>query len=498
MELTNLAKDILLQAQMLRVEANTDKLCTEHILYGLLLAACYKEEPLNDPANRREAEALRAYMAGKITSIASARFQVREDALKNSDSFRDGSAVVVKATQAAGSKPVDALALARAVLEDPTPAVMLLMNFRHVKYAAEDAKYSAPQQIHNIPVSGKNDNKNDDGNQPGTSTVKAMIALALIAKMIDGQNETLHQNSVHVAAPPQHQQHRARRTKMGLFTYFGGTVAAAIQYFLFGLIIPAAILFGLEKWTGFVLAPSTPFLLFVRNAVFVLWAYYLARGVTILFGLASNSFGLFLNMLTDLALVGLLGCAVQNAWYHAAEQALIDPAGFPVWLKIVVSVIGLLILVFTAALYELLKSEGDVRKTKILLKNKEGTPAKIFFQSFTQALIWPYLYFAIVWIFDPVIPLWCIRAAEILGFIWVWSQVLTMWSCISLRNEKKRYKSGKGAKFFLAFHLYQFITEAVLFLHWIFAWFPMKTWVIIVLALYGLIGLLCSILFANN
>ena len=44
------------------LEGDSDKLCQEHIFYGLLLMACYLDPPMNGEEYREEAKKLRAFL----------------------------------------------------------------------------------------------------------------------------------------------------------------------------------------------------------------------------------------------------------------------------------------------------------------------------------------------------------------------------------------------------------------------------------------------------
>ena len=478
---------------MLRLESGKDKLCVEHIFYGLLLAACYKEEPFNKTEYRAEAEKLRSYMNSKVASIASARFQLNEDALNDNSRFRDGSDILAKASVAAGSNDLDAVTLAKTVLEAPTPVIERLMKIRHTGFVKEDGKYPAEKPVEkpviNKAAESDSNDKSDDEAVQGTSTAKALLALALLAAALDNQNETLHQNSGKVKA----NNKRKRRTKMGLFTYRGGTVAAAIQYFLFGIFVPFAALAVLELLTGFATNTTSSFCNFAFGIYMSLWVFYLLRGVTLLLGLKSNAFGLFMNLMTDFLLIYLLGSSVQEAWFAAA--------GYPLWLKIVMTLAAIIVIAVGYALYDMLKSEGNALKTKIFLNNEEGTPAKIFFKTLTKELVWPVIYFALIWMvrgdFSNVSAKE-IHWAELIGFLWVWIQFQTLYTCIHLHNSKSIWKSGKGAKFFISAHILMLPAELVLCLHLIFGWSPIRVWVIVLLSIYSALMLLAALVYAAN
>ena len=47
MEISKSVQEVLTQAQMLKLNTNSNALCVEHILYGLVLMARYLDEPMN-------------------------------------------------------------------------------------------------------------------------------------------------------------------------------------------------------------------------------------------------------------------------------------------------------------------------------------------------------------------------------------------------------------------------------------------------------------------
>lgn len=487
MELKKSAQEVLTQAQMLRLEAGMDKLCLEHVLYGLLLMASYKDEPMNDPEFFTEAKELRRELAQKIRSIASAKHQLYSDALHDNTLFRDATDAIGRASELADGGRIGAIELARAIWEKPTPTMRALSGLENREYLQEDAKYrESPKPQPPIMPSKPLEKANaSEGEASTASQMNGM--LKGYAAMRNDQQRQLKQNSEKI----QKNRKVKRKTKLGLFTYRGGTVAAAIQYFLFGILIPFAVLCVLEGFTGCVVAPPTPFVHFLVNAFIVFSLYYLFRGVARLIGLANNAFSYFLMLLSDLALIiGFLE-TVCIAW--KLEIA-------PIWLRIIACLAAILIVLFGAAMFNHLHSEGDATKTKIMFQNVEGTPAKIFFQNLTKQLMLPLLVFSIFWIFRIPVPGWLNKVFWTYGLCWIWTIIGTMWSCIALRYESsRRHHKGEGlVKFLRTLHSMLGVVALVFLLHWLFAWFPMKTWVIILLSVYTLFSLIIAGCAAKN
>lgn len=492
MELNKSAQEVLTQAQMLRLEAGMDKLCLEHVLYGLLLMASYKDEPMNDPELLTEAKEIRRELEKKMRSIASAKHQLYRDALHNNTLFLDATEAIGRASELAGNGNIGAAELLRAIWEAPTPAMRALAVLVNREYSEEDAKYreaSQPQpqvkpEPHITRPPAKIDKPKENENKPdeeGPTTSQMVAMLKLLAGLQDSQQEELRRNSGKIKK----NNRIKRKTKIGLFTYRGGTAAAAIQYFLFGILIPFAVLFALELLTGIVGAPPTPFVQFLVSTFIIFWFYYLLRGVARLVGLANNAFSHFLMLLSDLGLIAALAMNVCTVWQMEAA---------PVWLRIVTCLAAILVVLVGAVLFDHLRSEGDVTKTKIMFRNVEGTPAKIFFQNLTRQLMVPLLVFSVIWIFRIKVPVWLNKVLWIYAISWVWTNIGMIWNCIALRcvSSSRYHKGKKFAMFLRTAHIMLGPVAIVVFLHWLFAWFPMKTWVIILLAVYSLLSLIIA------
>lgn len=487
MELKKSAQEVLTRAQMLRLEAGMDKLCIEHIFYGLLLMASYKDEPMNTPELLPEAKELRRELEKNVRSIASAKHQLYSDAIHDNSLFCDATEVIGRASELAEDGDINAMDLFHATWENQTPTIRALAGLGIRECAKEDAKYrEAPIPQMQVTSDKPQNNKEQPGGE-GPTPSQMVAMLKLLAELNDNQKNQLRQNSGKVPG----NKKVKRKTKLGLFTYRGGTVAAAVQYFLFGILVPLIALSTLEYFTEIVTMPPTAFVGFLVDAFIVLWGYYLARGVARLVGPANNALSHFLMILTDLGLIFFLTDQVCQAWQ-------LDSA--PTWLRIVACIAAILVVVFGYTLFNYLRSEGDVTKTKIKLQNVEGTPAKIFFQSFTKQLLFPLLVFSFFWIFKPSVPVWFDKAMWSYILLFGWDIINTMWLCMSLRydNSSRRHK-GKGfVNFMKTFHFMLGVVALVVCLHWLFGWFPMKLWVMILLSVYTLFSLIISIGAAKN
>ena len=486
MELTKAAEACISQAHMQRMGAGIhENLCVEHVFFGLLAVARYLDPPYDKPEYAEEGKAVRAVLAPKVRSIESASWQLRKDAKDPNAGYADASAVIGRAAEMAENAGGDLTAaiLAKAVLESPTPAILAACGALNPECAREDAKYQAAKPTNARPSPAREPEKQPmqkpkEDNGPTASQFGAL--LALLAALENEQHNTLKQGANRPKEP-----NIKRRTKLGIFTYRGGTVAAFLQYFLFGILIPFAVLFTLEYFTGIVTA-ATPFAAFLVNAFIVLWMFYLARGVNKLMGLIGKALGHFLDLVSDCLL--LLGLSQAAMLAYALPET-------PVWMRAVVCAGSLLILLIGAALYQYLTDQGDVTKTKIMFQNVEGTPGMIFFRFLTRELIFPLAVFSAFWIFRIPVPPWAERVFYLYTFLWVWNVIMILWNCIALRHKssRRRHRGQVLVRFLGVQHIFLLLPGLALYLHWLFQWFPMRTWVIVLYGVYGFFWLMMSV-----
>ena len=308
-----------------------------------------------------------------------------------------------------------------------------------------------------------------------TTNLNALLAL-LAAYEVENHTQSKH-------GVLKRKDRKAKRyTKLGAFTYRGGIWSAAIQYFLFGLLIPIGLLYVLDRFTGVFSNPPTLFVKFLVFGFIVYWMYYILRGVVLLIGRANLPLQHFL----DLILFGALLFGIARGYALSYNFIWI-----PTWLKIVLSVVWLLTLVIGSSLYSYLVDQQDMTKTRILFQNVEGTPSMIFFRFLTRQLILPLLIVSFFWIFPIDVPDWLLKVFDILVFFWLWNVLFTMLQCVNLRYEEStRAHRGKVlAGFLLREHLLTLPFALVFFLHWLFQWFPMQDWVVAIIGVYGFIWL---------
>ena len=456
MELSASAKKIITSAQAFRVENDHNSLSVEHLLYGVLLLG--KESSY-------DGKKVREFLQKEMQNPDAALTQLKADAKKDSSYFKDAAPVLGRATELAGGGEIGAMTLAQAVMESNTPTVLALKGLR---------------AVHEQPAPKKQE---PEKNGKELSSNELAMLLLLWAAVNNSQKDELVRNTGNRGNKPKVR----RRTKMGPFTYRGGTVAAAFQYFLFGILVPVAVIAVLQHFTDFLGRPAPPFLMFVEGTIFCLWMFYLARGVALLFGIYSGALGNFLNILFDITLIAAEVRIIKTAWRMPYV---------PVWLRVIACIAVFFVLIIGAALYDYLKDEGDVTKAKFTFMNLKGSPSKIFFQYVTKIMVYPFVIFAIIWIFHLTLPGWLSKAFLILGFGYFWNILNTACSCLVMSSE---LHGGGGRKFLIFlknFVSFLFIPALVMYLHKIFMWSPAKTWVMIVLAIYMLLTTIMSIVYA--
>ena len=487
MKLTKAAEACISQAHMHRMSAGIhENLCVEHVFFGLLAMARYLDPPYSKPEYVEEGKAVRAVLTPKVRSIESASWQLRKYAKDPNAGYVDASAAIGRAAEMAENAGSDLTAaiLAKAVLESPTPVILAVYAVLDPECAREDAKYQTAKPINGqsrpaLEPKQQPARKSKEDNGPTASQLGAL--LALLAALENEQHNTLKQGANKQKGPKV-----KRRTRLGLFTYRGGTVAAFLQYFLFGSLVPFALLFVLKYYTGTLTEPATPFVGFLVNAFIVLWVFYLARGVNKLMGLIGKAFGHFLDLISDCLL--LLGLS------EAARLSYMLPET-PSWMRVIVCVGSLVILLIGLALYRHLTDQGDVTKTKIMFQDVEGTPGMIFFRFLTKELIFPLTVFTVFWIFRIALSPWAEKVFYIYAFFFVWNVILVMWNCWALRF-KSSYRRHRGhilVRFLGSQHIFLLLPGLTLYLHWLFKWFPIRTWVIVLYGIYGLVWLIMSI-----
>ena len=469
MELSKSAKEILTQAQMFRIDNNADELCVEHLLYGILVLA--KE-------NSADGRQVKEIVSKEMMNPEAAMIQLKKDSKIDSGSFKAAGPVLGRATELAHGSEIGCKELTKAVFESNTPTILALKGL--VGFRGEPAQKPNPAPA--VKPAEKPAEKKE------LNTHEKALLLAVLAAALNSQKDELVNNTGSRRNRVRKPNVR-RRTKMGPFTYRGGTVAAAFQYFLFGILVPLALAFLLQKFTGFFSKPHGPFVNFIAGTLGALWVFYLARGVALLLGLISSAFGNFLDIILDIGLIAAIVRIIQISWHMPV---------IPTWLRAIACICVFLVIFFGAALFEYLRDEGKVQNAKITFMNLRGTPSKIFFQYTVKCMMVPFLIFAVIWIFRLTPPNWLMKTFAILGFGYVWNLLNTACTCCVMSAESRRSGARKFLRFIQGFVSYLVIPALVYFLHRLFHWWPMKTWVLIVLGVYLVLTLILAIAYANQ
>lgn|GEM_PF-1994651 len=539
MELSKSAQEVITQAQMLRLEGDSDKLCQEHIFYGLLLMACYLDPPMNGEEYREEAKKLRAFLLTKMKCIGAPKTKLRLSALNNDKQlFTDGSASVGRAAEIAGSRPITPMDLARAILESPSPVIQAMCSVdlkgTDRKYEEADAPAKPAQQkpasqpVRVAPVSvtrpAEKPKPAPQPPKPAPQPAKPTPPPAKPAPQSSGSSggdneyeriaQAIRQlDKLNTPAKPGKKAKpvgRKKKTRLGLITWRGGRFAAAVQLLLLSLLIPLGILFVLEHFTGCVTAPQTPWIAFAVRAGLLLCAFNLIRGITLVVGFGSKALAHFLRILFDLVFIALLAWTVVitfyaqspdltlRGWIPDSLPALFLHPDYPQWLKYVSGALGVLVLIVGSVLFEALNYSASEKRLKISFGLSSGRPAKVVFQGVTRQLILPLAMLVGIWAYPVPFPDWQIKVFWITGFLFAWNIINIIFTGLALGAEKGSPGWGEGLfKFLRSFYTFLFVPMLVLFLHWLFGWSPIKLWVLIVLGVYTLLMLIGSVIYAK-
>ena len=556
MEISKSTQEILTQAQMFRMETSSgEELCREHIYFALLLMAGYLDEPMNIPEFRREAERLRVFLSKSVNSVGAAREYLRESARSGGNGFTAADRTLGRAIEIAGRKAVSPMDLARAILEEPGAVVTAANAAVNVGTAEEDERYAADlkkkqeaaekrkaaaQKRREEEIREQNEQvrqKIEEEQQAREREEQRLREEKLRKKLQDEekrkkeeaerqhrlelarqieQEEIDHIKKVGMFAAFQEydrrnkpKQEKPKWTFIGPFEFKGSTFWGYLQYFLWGLLISCGGLFALEHFTHYVTNPPTRGWAFGISAFIVVSVYYHLRGITYLMETKWPAWALFTRQLFDLVLIaGLMSAyvfafAVSDrfpGWIKYFTGGFrtfkVNPLLFvPRWLKYVGGVLGVLVFSVGSILYNGLHYKVAERNRSIKYGNNEGPVGKVIFQTISANLAFPLALLAAIWAYDKPFKPWHIKVFWIYGFLTVWNLFFIVIMCWNLAVRKSWYRGGMEGfcKFLFAAYIFLFIPLFVLFLHWLFGWFPMKLWVKIVLGVYTFIALIVSI-----
>lgn len=506
MEWSNSAKEALIQAQMLKLEGNGSTLCQEHILYGLIVIALEEDK---SKSSYDESNTLWKYLMTKMISVKPMKELLRECVLGEGKSqMTDGRATLERTIGFAEDRPLSLMDLAQAVFEAPSPLIRQLcasLKEKKPQQAEQTVKpaavsedvvravprparpvprpQSAPRPVQPRPIPQPAPAKPVQPPKPAPKPVQNKMSMDELLRMAHEMEE---KQSV-----PQKAKAIKKTTKMGLITYRGGVAAAAIQYFLLGLLIPAAILFGVEHFTGYVTAPPTSLVTFCLYAFVFLCAFRMLRGLFMLIGLATKSFAFFLRLLSDLGIIALLSVT------YKAIFALPD---YPDWLKIAAPAIALIVLIIGAISFDALPYTPLQKRRSIQLGRDSGRVGKVLFKAITQQLASIVLVLGGLWSFGSRMPSWASGMLWIIAAVCLWNIPNTIIACLALWTSANWYHGG-GRGFFRFLNvlwLGTFVPMLFLLVHQLFALGALRTWEWIVMGIYALSAFVFAIFYAKG
>jgi hypothetical protein len=290
--------------------------------------------------------------------------------------------------------------------------------------------------------------------------------------------------------PPPPPPRRKRRTKINGFTFRGGPVWAAIQYFFLALAVPFALMILAEHQWLALSAPSAPLIASLPWLILFLSVWLICFGVVSLARQTFRALAGFLAFLSNIALISLAVCACTHVAGHEAP---------PVSVRVIASVLTLGFLFVSAfQLSQIKSSRSEVLNTSVL--RLQGTPAVLFFTYLLRAMIIPVITASIFWIFNlPVSNVWK-TVFSIYGFLLLYETVHTALKCLKIKFLLYMPVTSIWGAITASFLQLQcrlwFLPLLGWFLMWHFGWFPMAAWLkwiygiyIALISLYTLIYL---------
>jgi len=526
MDINEIAGEILTRASMLLEERKGDELCIEDILYALLSLAAEKDSA--EAAWREELNELYALLVKELGRLSYVKTQIEKRAKSGSAGFSPAGTMLGRAMELAGDGQITSLILARAALDIGSPVLEDILSATVVEDSVPEPEPSV--NTGNIIFNSLGDDSNDilddptvfdvdddrtvfdsnslvqeppvdnthkpDSEEPAPGNDEAVMRELL--KLIEQENKASPPPPSPPPVPPSPPpvtppSGKAGRTKLGLFSYRGGNVASAIKYYLWGLFVPAALLMGLEALTGMLSAPANDYLKYLGDALIILWAFYLLRGVNLLIRRKNKYLGLFLNILHDILLSASLLADASTVFYNGVD---------PTWVKITLFAVTVLLLNVGAKVMDALEDNEDyVIETILFRKRVEGTCSKLMLAYALRLLQLPALVCFPLWIFNITLKSWIMNTLLIIGYCILWIYFFNLWDCVGKRAELPavRYTARKRLmKFLENMHLTMGLVELVVILHRIFRWSPMRLWVMIVLGIVSILSLLGSLIASKD
>ena len=354
MELNSSAQELLTRAQMLRLSHNSGDLTQEHILLAALSA---DDEGYLDAEDAAE---LQAVLSALLTDEAEARAELQSCLNSGSTPAQSNGMAVIAAAGDRAERRNDGVItpalLCEALFESPSPLIRTLMRgdpAATVYEQEDDVTVSEQLPFAGSPISDPgsddrsgvsedsgdaafsdddedddwdedseddedgDDEDDDDDDDSDITDSDIRRFLSAIAHAMESESVEVKPNSW------------KKKTKLGWFTFRGGTFAAAVQYFLLCAVLLFGGLLAVELAFGWLNDPPSHLAAFLVEAYIALWVYAALKGASLLLGQISNAFGNFLQTLSHMTLAYMLSASVPEAWALPV---------WPVWLRAVLSV----------------------------------------------------------------------------------------------------------------------------------------------------------------
>lgn len=268
------------------------------------------------------------------------------------------------------------------------------------------------------------------------------------------------------------------KTRIAGFTFKGGPFKAAVKYFAPVFIIPIALYFLLYAKLEQQLFENVWYsALMLVGTVFFTALFF--RGIFALLGRLCKPLEFFANTAVNIIGVALTALILVHAGGYARP---------PAFIKVIIIICALMLMRLCL---------GRLRQTACFLSSSQaihelrtgmgkvcGTPSTIFFEYALRSCFVPLLAFAVIWIGNLQINGFWRAVFSIYGFLWAYELIRVLLHSWDLAKRRVRL-----SQFLLFQHYLLGLPELGLFLMWYFNWLPMRTWVIVLYGIYGLLWL---------
>ncbi len=476
MELSKAVTECVVQGHMMRLGAGRkeETLYVEYLFYGLLMLANCEKPPISNAGFKAAGDEIKATLSLRISSLEAAAETLRQAAQGTAGAFVIAEPYLQRAADIAavnGKSEIDPASLFNAIMQKTTPVIegvldrRLEPNLQGVVNPTPGPKPPAPPPVPPPAVPGPQ----EAGNPPEELTVSQIVRfMDMMVAMQGGKQRPLKPGS-------------NERQRPGGRGAARGQVKGTLIYLIFTAIVPFAIFYLINQFTGFIASPQTPMMIFVRNALLLTWCMMLMMGVNRLVSMRLKGFGQFLSIMTWCALTA----GIFLSYGYAFGEV-------DIWRRIVLHLLLLFQLITGRAAFMRVEDTGEVFTTGMLFQNLTSTRGIAIWRHLTTQLIPPLLVFAVFHIFELTAPLWLEKTLYIIGFLYAWGTSQMLWHIAAVKSPLAQKRKVFPAVIEIQ-HTMLLLPALALYLHWLFAWFPMQTWVIVVLGIYGVIWLLLTI-----